>query len=410
MSCRPPFSLVERLGLDTTASGVVGDTNSGPGSYVIPGQTATGCSQSSLNGLLLDWLTLRLPVRQLPPALQDRLYENRDVVAAFVTDKDGKPKEIRWETKRLNFDSLRSDAAGLYFTVVQIGVVDWFYLGASPASLDHDCNVFGHLNIVAGAESLLAKARQSFSCLLSPATEWELVRMDITGNYALPDASMVKTALRTLLQTDSARRKATSAKNGGDTVCWSPSSDRFAGKGYHKGPHLRHLQKNEQINLDPERLALADRLLRLELRCGARFFRECQQTKRHPRFSRRHWTTFTPVELADLHREFFGPLVDGVEVRNMGRIESIALIAAANGISEGRARAAYGTYRAIKETGLDEVKASMAERTFYLHKKYLLGAGFSDADLCAGNVVQFKPIRIVLAQPVTCWDDLRRAA
>lgn len=409
MTARPPFSLVERLSLGTTVE-VVADTSTGPGSYVIPGQTATGCSFPPPEGLLIDWLTLRLPVKQLPPALQERLYENRDVVAAFVTDADGNAKELRWETRRLNFDSLRSDSAGLYFTVVAVGIEDWFYLGASPASLDNDCNVFGHLNIVSGAESLISRARQAFSAFLAPADHWELVRLDVTGNYCLPDAAMVKTALRTLLQTDNARRKATSAKNGGDTVLWSPTSDRFAGKAYHKGPHLRHLQKHEQIELDPERLALADRLLRLELRIGSRFFREIQQTKRHSQFTRRHWTTFTPVELAALHRDFFGPLVEGMEVRNMGRVESIQLIAAANGITEGRARAAYGTYRAIKDSGLDEVKASMAERTFYLHKKYLLGAGFSDSDLCAGNVVQFKPIRIVLAQPVTSWDDIRRAA
>lgn len=407
---RPPFSLVERLGLDTTNSGAVGATPSRPGSYVIPGQTATGCSNPPPNGLLIDWLTLRLPLNQLPPNLQEKLYSHLDVVAAFITDADGNPSEIRWEARRLNFDALRSDSAGLYFTVTYVGNVAWFYLGASPASLQNDCNVFGSLDIAAGAAALIARACKAFSCRLAPFEAWQLVRMDITGNYALPDAPMVKTALRTLLQTDGARRKATSSKNGGDTVLWSPTSDRFAGKAYHKGPHLRHLQKNEQIELDEERLALADRLLRLELKVGSRFFREIQNSKRHPTFAGRHWQTFTPVELAALHREFFGPLVDGVEVRNMGRLESVELIAAANGISQGRARAAYGTYRAIKDSGLDEVKASMAERTFYLHKKYLVAAGFSEADLCAGNVIQFKPVRIVLAQPVSSWDELRRAA
>ena len=55
----------------------------------------------------------------------------------------------------------------------------------------------------------------------------------------------------------------------------------------------------------------------------------------------------------------------------------------------------------------------MPERTYYLHRKYLKSAGFTDADLSKflpGNVVQFRPVRIVLAQPVTCWDDVRRAA
>jgi hypothetical protein len=45
-----------------------------------------------------------------------------------------------------------------------------------------------------------------------------------------------------------------------------------------------------------------------------------------------------------------------------------------------------------------------------LHLKYLRAAGISDADLQQGNVVQFRPVRVVLAQPVTCWDELRRAA
>jgi ABC-type branched-subunit amino acid transport system ATPase component len=82
--------------------------------------------------------------------LQDRLFENLDSVAAFVLDRAGQPKEIRWETKRLNFDALRSDAPGLYFTVTYVGNVAWFYLGASPASLTGDCNVFGSLDIRAG--------------------------------------------------------------------------------------------------------------------------------------------------------------------------------------------------------------------------------------------------------------------
>lgn len=410
MTARPPFALASAPLSGGVSLGVVAGTETGPGSYVIPGQTAPGCSITPPDGLLLDWITLRIPVNQLPPLLQERLFANLDSVCAFVLDSDGQPLEMRWESKRLNFDALRSDAPGLYMTVTYVGPEAYFYLGASPASLTQDCNVFGSLDIRAGADAIIAHASRCFRCFLPHLEDWDCCRLDVTGNYALPDPAMVKTALRTLLQTDNARRKATSAKNGGDTVLWSPSSDRFAGKAYHKGPHLRHLHDKHQINLDDERLALADRLLRLELRIGSRFFRETKQTKRHPAFAGRPWHTFTPAELADLHREFFGPLVDGVEVRNMGRVEAIALIAAANGISEGRARAAYGTYKAIKDCGLDEVKASMAERTFYLHKKHLLAAGFSDADLCAGNVVQFKPIRIVLAQPVASWEELRRAA
>lgn len=360
------------------------------------------------NGLLLDWITLRQPLKMLPPSLQERLYQNMNLVACFNM-VDGQPTDINWETKRLNFDALRSDSDGLYFTCAYVGNVAYFYIGASPASLQHETNVFGSLDIRSGAEALLTRARRAFSCFLSPCEEWELCRLDITGNYALPDHASVKTALRTLLQTDSARRKATSSKNGGDTVLWSPSSDVQAGKAYHKGPHLRHLVKKAQIAVGDDLLGLADKLLRLELKLGSRFFRHQKERKNH-RFHGRHWLTFTPEELGQLHGEFFGPICDGVEVRDMGRVDLVELIAAVNGITKGRARAAYATYKNIKQEGLDEVKASMAERTYYLHLKHLRAAGISDGDLMAGNVVQFKPIRIILAQPVTCWDDLRRAA
>jgi len=363
----------------------------------------------SKTGLLIDWITLRLPVNLLPPSLQEKLYENMDTVACFTNGPDGMPGEIKWESKRLNFDALRSDAEGLYFTSCYVGNVAYFYIGASPASLQYDTNVFGSLNILEGADALVARARTAFSCFLARCEEWELCRLDITGNYALPDFSMVKTALRTLLQTDSARRKATSAKNGGDTVFWSPTSDMMSGKAYHKGPHLRHLLKHEKIDVSEELLSLADRLIRLELKIGSRFFRLARTRHTNPLYGR-HWTSYTAEELTEIHTRFFSPICEGVEVRDMGRVDMIELIAAANGITQGRARAAYGTYKQIKESGLDETRASMAERTFFLHKKHLRTAGISDGDLMAGNVIQFKPIRIVLAQPVTCWDDLRKAA
>ena len=183
-----------------------------PGSYVIPGKTAMGGSQDQKTGLLLDWLTLRMQVRQLPPTLQDKLYENLNSVASFKTDADGNPLEVLWESRRLDFDKLRSDAPGFYFTVTYVGQVAWFYLGASPASLMHDCNVFGTLDINEASRQMIAIASKAFGAILAPAHQWQLTRMDITGNYALKDAPTVKTALRTLMQTDSARRKASSGK------------------------------------------------------------------------------------------------------------------------------------------------------------------------------------------------------
>lgn len=364
-------------------------------------------------GLLIDWITLRTRVDTLPPSLQERLFSSMNVVCAFKTDSEGNPTELEWESKRLNFDSLRSDSDGLYFTATYVGNTFWLYIGASPASLLNECNVFGSLDIVAGAEAVVLRARRAFSCMALPVSEsWELTRLDVTGNYALPDFAMVKTALRSLLGTDSARRKATSAKNGGDTVQWAPTSDYISAKGYHKGPHLRYLASKAQIVLSDDLLGLADKLLRLEAKFGSRYWRYAKERRNH-RFYRRHWATLTAQELTEIYFEVFGPLVDGVEVKDMGRIELIERIQAANSITAGRARAAFKTYSDIRDYGLYEVKSSMPERTFYLHRKYLKAAGFTDADLSKflpGNVVQFRPVRIVLAQPVAFWDDLRRVA
>ena len=364
-------------------------------------------------GLLIDWITLRTRVDTLPPTLQERLFSNMNVVCAFKTDANGNPTELEWEAKRLNFDSLRSDSDGLYFTATYVGNTFWLYIGASPASLLNECNVFGSLDILAGAEALVARARRAFACLALPLPEaWELTRLDVTGNYALPDFAMVKTALRSLLGTDSARRKATSAKNGGDTVQWAPTSSYISAKAYHKGPHLRHLASKAQIVLPDDLLGLADKLLRLEVRYGSQYWRYSKERRTHP-FYRRHWSSLGLDDLTKIYMDVFEPLVDGVEVIDMGRIETIALLAAANGISEGRARAAFKTLSDVREYGLDEVRASMPERTYYRHRKYLKAAGFTDADLSKylpGNVVQFRPVRIVLAHPVCSWDELRRAA
>lgn len=364
-------------------------------------------------GLLIDWITLRTRVDTLPPTLQEKLFSNMNLVCSFKTDGQGNPIEIEWESKRLNFDSLRSDADGLYFTATYVGDTFWLYIGASPASLLHECNVFGSLDILAGADALVARARRAFSCMALPLPEtWELTRLDVTGNYALPDFAMVKTALRSLLGTDSARRKATSSKNGGDTVQWAPTSSYISLKAYHKGPHLRHLASKAQIVLADDLLGLADKLLRLEARFGSQYWRYAKERRTH-RFYGRHWSSLTEQDLTELYLEVFSPLVDGVEVKDMGRIELIARIQAANSITAGRARAAYKTFSDIREYGLDEVKASMPERTFYRHRKYLKVARFTDADLAKylpGNVVQFRPVRIVLAQPVGSWDDVRRTA
>jgi II/X family phage/plasmid replication protein len=219
----------------------------------------------------------------------------------------------------------------------------------------------------------------------------------------LPDAASVKQALRQLALADGGRRKATNKTRGGDSVYWNPTSDLVKGKAYHKGPQLAMLVRKGKIECPKDKIDMADRLLRLEHTRSSRWFRELRKFDKN-------WFELTTTELEKYYYDFFTRIVDGIEVTEMEREDFVKRIQAENAISESRAMGAFTTYRNIRQDGFEVVKAYMPKSTFYLHLKYLRAAGVSDADLQMGNVVQFRPVRIILAKPVTCWEDIRRAA
>lgn len=349
---------------------------------------------------LIDWLTLRVCLLDstLGAALVARIRECLNTI--HCVSHTG---EILWDKQALDVEALRSDSPGLCWMVQSDGKHEYLVVAASPASLEHGVNVFGGCDIKHAAGVLISAASKALRAVLPPFHKWQCRRIDITGNFVLPDAASVKQALRQLCLADGGRRKASNAKNGGDSVYWNPSSDLSKGKAYHKGPHLAHLVRKGLIDIGDDLIALADRLLRLEHTRGARWFRRLSEAGRN-------WFDLTTEDLEGLFVEFFGRVVDGVEVREMERMELVARIAQCSGITEGRASAAFTTYRNIRADGFEVTKDYMPARTWYLHLKYLRAAGISDADLQQGNVVQFRPVRIVLAQPVTCWDDVRRAA
>lgn len=349
---------------------------------------------------LIDWLTLRVCLHEstLGAVLVARIRECLNTI--HCVSHTG---EILWDKQALDVDALRSDTPGFCWMVQSDGKNEYLVIGASPASLEHGVNVFGGCDIKHAATVLIHQAGRALHAVLPPLHKWQCRRIDITGNFVLPDAASVKQSLRQLCLADGGRRKASNAKNGGDSVYWNPTSDLAKGKAYHKGPHLSHLVRKGLIDISDDLIALADRLLRLEHTRGARWFRRLAEAGRN-------WFDLTTADLEGLFIEFFGRVVDGVEVREMERMELVARIAQCSGITEGRANAAFTTYRNIRADGFEVTKDYMPSRTWYLHLKYLRAAGISDADLQQGNVVQFRPVRIVLAQPVTCWDDVRRAA
>lgn len=376
-----------------------------PGSYVTPGQSLMGETPAPktaiAEGLLIDWLTLRIPLEIVGQAVADRV---RDCLGMVIcTDADG---AVKWQKRQLDVDKLRSDSHGLYWAAQGDGTRDYLVIAASPASLATKVNVFGHLRIRDAAEVLRLAAMKALRAALPALDQWQCRRIDITGNYALPDAGSVKQALRQLLNTDGVRRKASSQAKGGDTVQWNPTSDLSKGKAYHKGPHLRMLLKRGRLtdgDVTADQVDLADRLLRLEHTRGARWFRRFEQAGGK-------WWQLTTEALQHLYLDFFGPLVGGLEVKNMGRLELVHHIESAAGISEQQALAAFTTYRNIKTDGFEETKASMSRATWFRHLKILRSAGFSDSQLCAGNVIPFQSVKVLLAVPVASWHDLRTAA
>ena len=362
----------------------------------------TFCPPESISeGLLIDWLTLRIPLETVGSVVSERV---RDCLGSLVcTDSQG---EIKWMKRQLDVEKLRSDSQGLFWQAQSDGKRDFLVIAASPASLTSRVNVFGNLDIKRGAEVLRSAAMKALQAYLPDVSFWQCRRIDITGNYMLPDSPSVKQALRQLLNTDGVRRKASSDSRGSDTVYWSPSSDMAKGKAYHKGPQLRKLLKRgklEDSDISSEQLDGADRLLRLEHTRGARWFRRLEEKAVH-------WLGLTATALQSLYLEFFGPLVGGLEIKDMGRHQTIELIEKTVAVSHEQAKAAFTTYRNIKTDGLEETRAGMALRTFRRHLSILRKAGFSDAQLCAGNVIPFQAIKVLLAVPVASWSELRRVA
>lgn len=348
---------------------------------------------------LIDWLTLRLPLEKLQDeALHRRVRDCCNTL--LCSDVDG---VLVWEKQVLNVDALRSDSVGLFWQLQSDGKRPYLVIGGSPASVEHGVNVFGEIDIQHCASVLIRAASLELCAVLPAFPAWQCRRIDITGNYALPDSASVKQALRQLSISEGGRRKASSNARGGDSVYWNPASDLVKGKAYHKGPQLRRLVLKGKLDLAEPYLLLADRLLRFEHTRGARWFRRLQE-------SGRCWFDLTSSDLVGFFLDFFGRLVDGVEVTDMERYELVEMIRDRNGCTPAHAEAAFATYRNIRADGFDVAKGFISRATWYRHLGMLRKVGISDADLVSGNVVKFRPVRVVLAQAVGSWDELRRAA
>lgn len=351
---------------------------------------------------VIDWMTLRYPLAKLPPAIQDRVL--RSLGRITCVSPDG---EIRWEKPVLDLDALRSDTPGLCWTVT--GGSDGemrLTIGASPAFIRHGNNVFGSSCVRECSTTLVRFASKCLAAILPPPQDWECRRIDVTENYALGSIREVKQFLRQLMTADAGRAKA--ASGGGDSVYWNQRSDLRKGKAYAKGPQLRKLLKQRKVDISEDLLDLADRLARLELTLGSRWFRRLEEQGKH-------WWDLATDDLQQQHENYFGRFIGKQEVTDMGSLleELEKVTVTKNGaqviVTKSQALAAHRTWALIKAIGYELARESIPRTTWFRHIAMLRSAGLSDADIGAGNVLPFRRREICIASPVRSWAELRAA-
>lgn len=346
--------------------------------------------------MLIDWITARLDFRKFTPEEWSELRMHNDRVLRFCP----RTGEQRWESAA--WDSIRSDSHQLSFRIGS----DALWVQGSPARIIGDGDaVFGSgasaaLDVRGCVERMAQFAFEQFG--LTPrahVTDWQVSRIDVTGNLLLGSLEEVRTALRVLRDVEGGRYRV--SQQAGDTVYWSHRSRIRKGKAYAKGPHLAAMQKQKNYTgrtYTPAEMAQANRLLRMELTIGAQSLREERLGK--------PWHELTNGDLFEAWEEYFGRMVGDVEITNDATLKERVMAAAP---TEGQGKAAYGCWAMIKAEGWERAREMFAERTWYRNLKILRAAGLGDADFSAGRVVEFRR-RVLDAKLVESWDELRRVA
>lgn len=353
--------------------------------------------------MLIDWLSLRLPINSVFSSVAGALKPNMTQVRAVGVDG-----EILWT--KYPPERLRSDT----HQVVAALTDDYFYLSGSPCRVDGENNVFGVFDLQGNALSMINYARKQMGVYLPDLEHWDCTRIDCTQNLYLSSSNQVSEALEILASTQGGHYRVSSRKS---TVYYNRSSDLLSGKAYAKGPHLEHQVSKKQAVATVEQMEAAQHLLRLELTFGSRWIRRWR-TKHHHTFHRlnkidkRDIWALTETELQDTFDTYWARIV-GQATEDKAMTDD-QLLSKLNRICEtpGRARSAYQCWLSIRGAGVERTKDTMARSTWHKHKAALFSAGLTWADFSQRKVVALRA-RTITARPVNTWaelHELRKAA
>lgn len=345
--------------------------------------------------MLLDFITARLEQTDMPTADWRQLQSLCDRIMRYCP----RTGETRWETSA--WDSVRSDSHQIAFRVG----ADAVWIQGSPARVCGSGDaVFGEGAAAALDASGCLQRMIAFVCgqlpveLTMDVTRWKVSRIDVTGNLLLNDLPDVRIALRYLRECEGGRYRV--SQQAGDTVYWSHKSALRSGKVYAKGPHLRYMvmKKDYTGRLYTEsELSLADRLLRLELKLAAQYFRER---------AGKPWYELTSEDYKREWREYFERMIGEADMKDESDVKQRIMVAA---VTEGRGKAAYGCWLLIQAEGWEKAREAYGKSAWYNHLKAIRKAGLGDADISAGKVI---PIRrkIIECQMVESWSELLKVA
>ena len=331
--------------------------------------------------MLIDWMTLSTDASLLDHRTVMKLTGKQDRMMRISPDG-----AVKWVIPcRTN---IRSDSHQI---TVRIG--SYLDVQGSPARTKGTRdNIFGEADPV---NAFLDVVRFLTDVIEAPLPydprSWKLTRMDVTGNFDLGSLTNVRQALNYLRHVEGGRYQ---VKTEAETVYWSKSSRLRAGKAYAKGPHMRYLVRKGHADLTLDQLSLVDRLLRLEMRLGAQFWRERAD---------RRWYEWSSEQLYEQFMVYFGQFIGKVEIVEVHKLlDELIKVAPTPGL----AKAAYRTWLLIKSHGIEEARGLTTKATWHRHKRLLQQCGVSWADFHHQALVPFRRKTIVLSDPVRSWEDL----